>query len=129
MLDLNDYGRENNRGKRYVLLVNDNFSKFAWTIGLKNKNSQSIKDVFENILKTSERKSNLIETDSVKEFYNRIFQNFRNNNNYKLYSRITSLGAVFAERFNRTIRNLLGRPVFEKRDASWIDVLPISTKQ
>ena len=35
---------------------------------------------------------------------------------------------VFAERFNRTLRNLLKRPVFERGDANWIDVLPTITK-
>ena len=50
-------------------------------------------------------------------------------NNIKVYSRNTSVGAVFAERFNRTIQNLLERPVFEKGDGNWIDVLPTTTKQ
>ena len=39
------------------------------------------------------------------------------------------LGAVFAERSHRTIRNLLERPVFEKGDGNWIDVLPTITKK
>ena len=39
------------------------------------------------------------------------------------------MGAVFAERFNRTIRDLLKRPVFEKGEGNWIDVLPKVTKQ
>ena len=35
----------------------------------------------------------------------------------------------FAERFNKTIRDLLKRPVFENDDGNWIDVLPTITKQ
>ena len=77
----------------------------------------------------SKRSPNLIETDRGKEFYNNIFQDFLNINNIKLYSRNTSYGAVFAERFNRTIRDLLKRPVFEKGESNWIDVLPTITKQ
>ena len=129
ILDLKDYGPENNRGYRYVLVIIDNFSKFSWTIPLKNKNAQTIKDSFENILISSKRKPNLIETERGKEFYNNIFQDFLNKNDKKLYSRNTSLGAVFAERFNRTIRDLLKRPVFEKGDGKWIDILPTITKQ
>ena len=64
-----------------------------------------------------------------KNFYNNIFQDFLNKNNIKLYSRNSSYGAVFAERFNRTIRDRLKRPVFEKDDGNWIDVLPTITKQ
>ena len=129
ILGHNDYGLENNRGYRYVLVVIDNFSKFGWTTPLKNKNAQTIKDSFENILISSKRKPNLIETDPGKEFYNNIFQNFLNKNAIKLYSRNSSYGAVFAERFNRTIRDLLKKIVFEQGDAKWIDVLPVITKQ
>ena len=129
ILDLKDYGPENNRGYRYVLVTIDNFSKFGWTIPLKNKNAQTIKDSFENNLINSKRKPNLIESDRGKEFYNNIFQDCLNKNNIKLYSRNSSYGAVFAERFNRTIRDLLKKIVFEKGDGNWIDVLPMITKQ
>ena len=129
ILDLKDYGQENNRGYRYVLVVIDNFSKYGWTIPLKNKNAQTIKDSFENILINSKRKPNLIESDRGKEFYNNIFQDFLNKNDIKLYSRNSSNGAVFAERFNRTIRDLLKKIVFENGDANWIDILQSITKQ
>ena len=78
---------------------------------------------------SSKRKANLLETDRGKEFYNNVFQNFLNINNIKHYSRSISLGAVFAERFNRTIKDLLKRPVFEKGVGNWIDILPTITKQ
>ena len=78
---------------------------------------------------SSKRKPNLIESDRGKEFYNNIFQDLINKNNIKLYSRNGSLGAVFAERFNLTIRNLLKKILFEQGDAKWIDVLPKITKQ
>ena len=129
ILDLKDYGPKNNRGYRYVLVTIDNFNRFGFTVPLKNKNAQTIKDSFEIIIISAKRKPNLIESDRGKEFYNNLFQDFLNRNNIKLYSRYTSLGAVYAERFNRTIRDLLKRPVFEKGDSSWIDVLPTITKQ
>ena len=86
------------------------------------------KDSFENSLINSKRKPVLIETDRGREFLTNIFI-FLNKTNVKIFSRNSSYGAVFAERFNRTIRDLLKRPVFEKSDADWIDVLPIITKQ
>ena len=129
ILDLKDYGPTNNRGYRYVLVTIDKFSKFGWTTSLKNKNAQTIKDSFENVLTSSKRKPNLIESDRGKEFYNNIFQDFLNKNDIKLYSRNSSFGSVFAERFNRTIRDLLKKIVFEKGDANWIDVISTITKQ
>ena len=129
ILDLNDYGSKNNRGFRYVFVVIDNFSKFGWTTPLKNKNAQTIKDSFENILMSSKKSPSLIESDRGKEFYSNIFQDFLNKNNIKLYSRNSSYGAVFAERFNRLIRDLLKKLVFEKGDGNWVDILPTTTKQ
>ena len=112
ILDLKDYGPENNRGYRYVLVVKDNFSKFDWTVPLKNKKAQTIKDSSENILISSKRKPSLIESDRGKEFYNNFFQDFPNKNNIKNFSRNSSYGAVFAGRYNRTIRDLLKKTCF-----------------
>ena len=78
---------------------------------------------------SSKRKPNLIETDRGKEFYNNLFQDFLNKNNINLYSRNSSYGAVFAEIFNRTIRDLLKKIVFQQGDAKWIDILPTITEQ
>ena len=129
LLDMNDYDIKNNKGYRYILVVIDNFSKFAWTIPLKNKYAQSITDAFSQIIKTSNRKPNLLETDDGKEYVNKIFSEVLNDQNIKRYSRNTGLGAVFAERFNRTIRNLLKKPVFEKGKADWLSKLPSVIKQ
>ena len=51
------------------------------------------------------------------------------NNNIELYSRNTSIEAVFAERVTRIIRDPLERPVFERNDAIWFDILHTKTKQ
>ena len=107
----------------------DNFSKFDWTVPLKNKNALTIKDSFESIIISSKKSPNLIESDRGKEFYNNIFQDFLNKNNVKHYSRNSPYGAVFAERFNRTIRDLPKKIVFEQGDAKWIDILQTITKQ
>ena len=64
-----------------------------------------------------------------KDFYINIFRDFLDKNNIKMFSRNTSLGAVFAEGFIRTKRNLPKRPVFEKGENNWVDILPAITKQ
>ena len=129
ILDLKDYGPKNNRGHRHVLAVIDNLSKMGWTVPLKNKKAQTIKDSFENIFIKSKRKAILIESDRGKDFYSNIFQDFLNEKNIKIYSRNSSYGAVFAERFNRIIRDLPKKIVFEQGDAKRIDNLPTKTKQ
>ena len=84
-LDMNDYGPENNRGYRYVLIVVDNFSEFGRTIPLKNKYAQSISDTFSEIIKSSNRKPNLLETDDGKEYVNKIQRIFETEYNKKIF--------------------------------------------
>ena len=71
----------------------------------------------------------MIEVDRVGEILNIIFQNFSTKNIIKIFSGTTFLGAVFAERFNRTIRDLLKIPVFEKGNSNCLDILLTKTKQ
>ena len=129
LLDMNDYSPKNNKGYRYTLVVIDNFSNFRWTFPLKNKYAQSKTDAFSQIIKTSGRKPNLLKTDDGKDYANKIFNEFSNKHNLKLYSRNTALGAVIAERFNRTIRSLLKKPMFLAGNADWLSELASVTKK
>ena len=88
---------------------------------MRNKNANTITEAFADII--TKRKPKVLETDDGKEFTNKMFNEFLKLNDIKRYSRYTSKGAVFAERFNRTIRDLLKKPVFEKGNANWIDEL------
>ena len=63
ILDSKDYGPENNRGYRYVLVIIDNFSKFGWTVPLKKTCSnkkrlvQNFFDIFKKKTKFNRNKS------------------------------------------------------------------------
>ena len=90
---------------------------------------QSITDAFSEFIKSSNRKPNLLETDNGKEYVNEIFNEFLNKYNIKRYSRYTDKGAVISKRFNKTITNLLKKPVFEKGNADFLSELPSVIKQ
>ena len=55
ILDLNDYGPENNRRYRYVPIFIDNFSKFGWPVPLKKRNAETKTNCFEEILTISKK--------------------------------------------------------------------------
>ena len=74
VLDLKDYGPENNRGSRYALVIIDYFSKFGWTVPLKNKNAQTIKNSVRKTLINSKRKPNLLEADRGRKLYKIFFK-------------------------------------------------------
>ena len=129
LADFSDYKTSNIKGYRYIFIVIDNFSKYLWAIPLKNKYSQTITNEFSNILTKSKRKLLKLESDRGTEFYNSIFQNFLKLKNIHHYSRYTDRGPSIAERVIRTLRNLLKKPVFEKRNADWLSELPSVVKQ
>ena len=66
-LDWKDYRPGNNRGFGKVLIANAVFSKIGWTTLLKIENTQTMKDSFENIPRSSDRKPILIQTENEKK--------------------------------------------------------------
>ena len=59
ILDLKDYGLKNNRGYKYVLVIIDNSSKIGWTVPLKIKNAQTIKNFFRKYFDNFNKKTKL----------------------------------------------------------------------
>ena len=114
---------------RYVLVLNDKFSKSGRTVPLKNKNAHTGTNFFENIPNSSKKKTDLIESDNGTKFVNKTFTNLFNNNNIGRYARNTTLGAVFAQRFTLTVRDLLEKPDEAEIETIWVDVSPTITKQ
>lgn len=55
-----------NKNYRYLLTVIDTFSKFAWTVPIKNKTGASVVIAMENILNEGQVPKNL-QTDDGKE--------------------------------------------------------------
>ena len=129
LADMVDYKISNNKGYRYIFIIVDNFSKYLWSIPLKNKYSQTITNEFSNILIKSKRKPIKIESDRGNEFYNSIFQNFLKSKNIHHYSRFTDKGPSIAERVIRTVRSLLEKPIFLAGNADWLSELPSVIKQ
>ena len=93
-----------------------------------NNKCYNTKNSFKKVILTSKSKPNLTKNDRGREFYENIFQNFLKNNNLKHDSRNSSIGDVFAEKYTRTIRDLLKWPVFARGESNWLDVLPTITK-
>ena len=104
LADMIDYKTSINKGYRSIFIIIDNFSKYTWAIPINNKNSQTIREEFSNILKSSKRKSIKLESDRGKEWYNSIFQYFLKSKKIQHYSRFTDKGPSFAERVIRTKR-------------------------
>ena len=100
LIDLKKLKKENN-GFQYIINIIDLFSRYAWSIPIKNKTGKNIVEAF-NSIKFKPKK---LWVDNGSEFYNKIFKKWLNDNNIEMYSTFNEGKAVVIERFNRTLKN------------------------
>ena len=114
-----------NKGYKFIFTIIDNYSKYAWAIPIKDKQGITVKTAFEKLLQkgTKGRKPEKIWSDRGKEFYNKPFLDFLKKNNISIYSTNSDLKAVFIERFNRTLMDLIKEPMYIEGKACWLDHL------
>ena len=113
-----------NHGFRYILNVIDVFSKFVWSVPIKDKTGKTITNTFQSIVKTSKRKPNKLWVDNGSEFYNNVFQEWLVENEIKMYSTFNEGKAVVIERFNRTLKNKMYKYFTANNTYKYVDVLP-----
>ena len=94
-----------NKGFRFLLCVIAIFSKCDWVILLKDKKGISIVNLFQKILKESNRKPNKIWVDKGSEFYNNSFKRWLKDNDIEMYSTNNEGKSAIAERFMKTLKN------------------------
>ena len=122
-LIMDKYAKQN-KGFGYILNVIDTFSKYVWCIPLKDKKGKTAADAFENIIKKSKRKPNLLHVDMGTEFVNKIFQTMLKKYDIKMYHTYSEEKSSIIERFNRTLNQKL-KIYFEANDNfKWYDILP-----
>ena len=72
LIDMQAFSKDNN-GIKYLLTVNDIFSKFVWIVPLKRKTAREVANALSRILK--ERRPRKMWVDKCREFYNKDVQN------------------------------------------------------
>jgi hypothetical protein len=86
---------------------------------------------FKTIFKT--RKPEKLWVDSGKEFYNKIFLNYLQEQNVQIYSTQSELKAVVIERFNRSLKELMEQELLSKellgQKREWLPLLPKVMKE
>ena len=110
-----------NKNYKYLLNVIDLFSKYAYSIPLKSKNSKEIIEAFEKLF--SARKPNKLWTDQGSEFINKNFKKFMEDRNIELYHVYNEGKAVVIERFNRTLGEMISKHITKTGKKNYIDSL------
>ena len=106
LADMQSLSRKN-KGIKYLLCAIDLYSKYAFVIPLKDKKGICIVNVFNKIIKQSNRKPNKIWVDQGGEFYNNVFEKWLSDNDINMYSTYNEGKSVVAENFIRTLKNKL----------------------
>jgi transposase InsO family protein len=112
-----------NDGYRYLLTIIDLFSRHAWAVPTKTKNSADITRAFTRVLDQG-RKPKILQTDNGKEFENREFQHMLNEHDIKFFTVKSQFKAAVVERFNRTLKAKMWRYFTYTASHRWLEVLP-----
>ena len=106
---------------KFILTIIDNHTKYAWAIPLKDKSGKSTTTAIKSLIEKAKRKPDKIWSDRGKEFYNKTFLEFLKQNEIQIYSTHSDLKAVFVERFNRTLLDLIKEPMYIEGKACWLN--------
>ena len=124
-LDLTDRSSlaKYNKNYKFIFTIIDNHTKYEWAIPLKDKSGKSTTTAFKSLIEKAKRKPDKIWSDRGKEFYNRTFLDFLKEQNIHNYSTHSDSKAVFVERFNRTLLDLIKEPMYFEGKACWLNHL------
>ena len=111
-----------NKNYKFIFTIIDNHTKYAWAIPLKDKSGKSTTTAFKSLIEKAKRKPDKIWSDRGKEFY-KTFLDFLKEQNIHIYSTNSDLKAVFVERFNRTLLDLIKKPMYIEGKACWLNNL------
>ena len=112
-----------NKNYKFIFTIIDNHTKYAWAIPLKDKSGKSTTTALKSLIEKEKRKPHKIWSDRGKEFYNTTFLHYLKEQNIQIYSTNSDLKAVFVERFNRTLLDLIKEPMYIEGKGSWLNHL------
>ena len=112
-----------NKNYKFIFTIIDNHTKYAWAIPFKDKSGKSTTTALKSLIEKEKRKPDKIWSDRGKEFYNTTFLHYLKEQNIQIYSTNSDLKAVFVERFNRTLLDLIKEPMYIEGKGNWLNHL------
>jgi len=123
LAQMNAY-EEFNDGYKYILCIVDVFSKYAFCVPLKNKNSETVLSAVKKVISDSGREPEKFWVDKGSEFYNSKFKHWLKEKNITIYSTYGESKSSIVERFILSLKELI-IPIFtEKNTRNWVKILP-----
>jgi len=122
LADLNMF-KEENDGYRYIFVVVDIFSRYAWAFPLKNKYATDVLEAFKKIKKVPKK----IHCDEGSEWKG-VMGAYLKSKNVTLYHTYSNFHAPMVESLHKNIKNKLNLIFTEFQTHRWIDYLDIVMK-
>ena len=92
------------RNVKYLLCVIDVFTIYAWAKPLKAKKGKRALNAFIEIVNESDRKPNKLWVDQGKQFYNKLMQEWLENNDILMYSTHNAGKSAVADLFIKILK-------------------------
>ena len=122
LASLSAYADEND-GYKYLLVVIDIFSRYAWVEPIKDKTSLQIVNAFDKILSEGHIPK-CLRSDAAKDFTSEHFQEYLKSKDIVHIVTHSEKQANYVERFIKTLKSKIFRYMIEKNSAKYIDILP-----
>ena len=121
LIDLTSLAKYNGNSK-YVLLLIDIFSRYVWTVKMKNKTSVAVNNALKQVLSQG-LKPKYIRNDQGREFVAKAVQDFLKDNAISYFSTQNRTKANYAERAIKTIKSKLFKYMYANQTYKYIDEL------
>ena len=122
LADLSQYS-EYNDDYKFILTCIDVFSKYAWSVCVKNKTGKAVSQAFESIIQEYGIAPAKLQTDNGTEFYNSHFKKVLTKYNIHHFTTNSVMKASVVERFNRTLKTKMWKYLTAINSKRYIDVL------
>ena len=120
LVDMQKLSKQN-KGYKYILMVEDIFSKYGWAVPLKTKTGIEVRNALKQIFTQHTPKK--LWTDAGREFYNNEVKTLLKKHDITLYSTENDEKCSVVERWNRTIKTQLWKYFTANHTHKYIDVL------
>ena len=120
LIDMQPLAKQN-KGFKYILMVEDIFSKYGWAVPLKTKTGVAVRDALKQILDQHVPKK--LWSDAGREFYNKEVRSLLKKHDIMLYSTENDEKCSVVERWNRTIKTKLWKYFTANGTRKYIDIL------
>ena len=127
LMDFSSHQSKHKNESRYVLVMEDIFSRYVWTRVLKSKTAVEVAQAMKDIFNEGRKPKYSLFTDKGKEFHGTVKKLLKDHDINHIVSQ-NEVKAGHVERVIKTLRTRIFRYMFHKPTHDWTDVVQAITK-